>query len=128
MPITPSGGGSGVNFSTLVYGPAFDMFARPVTFYPYVSQPAGGSYLARGIFSTRSLDVVGLDGAIFSDQQTILDIREVEFSVLPLQLDRCYIGPADAGPAEGEFEITNASTNGGGETTLVLRKWLPPAP
>lgn len=122
------GSGSGVNFSTLVYLPAFDLFARPVTFYPYASQPSGGSYVGRGIFSTRSLDIVGLDGAVLSDQQTILDIREVEFAVLPQQFDRLTIDAADAGPALGEFEITNASTNGGGETTLVLRKWLPPAP
>lgn len=118
--------GGGVDFSTLVYGPAFDMFARPVTFYPYASQPGAPGYPARGIFSTRQLDIVGLDGAIFSDQQTILDIREVEFAILPQQQDRCYIGVANAGPAQGEFEITDANTNGGGETTLVLRKWSSP--
>ena len=121
-------GTGGVNFSTLVYLPAFDMFARPVTFYPYVSQSAGSAYLARGIYSTRALDIVGLDGAITTDQQTILDIREIEFSVLPEQLDRCIIDAADAGPALGEFEIVSATSNGGGETTLVLRKWLPSAP
>jgi len=122
------GEGGGVNFSALVYSPNYDMFARPVTFYPYASQPGGGAYLGRGIFSTRALDVIGLDGALLSDQQTILDIREVEFPVLPQQMDRLVIDAADAGPAEGEFEVTNTSTNGGGETTLVLRRWLPPAP
>ena len=122
------GEGGGVNFSTLVYGPAYDMFARRVTFYPYHSQPGGPSFAGRGIFGTRALAIVGLDGAVLSDQQTILDIREVEFAVLPQQFDRLYIDAADEGPALGEFEITDASTNGGGETTLVLRKWLPPTP
>lgn len=120
------GAGGGVNFSTLVYGPCFDLFARPVTFYPYASQPAGASYAGRGIYDTRALDVQGLDGSIYSDQQTILDIREVEFAVLPLQGDHVTIGPADAGPDLGEFEIIDVSTNGGGETTCVLRKWVGP--
>ena len=120
--------GGGVNFSTLVYGPAFDMFARPVTFYPYASHPSGSAFVGRGIYDTRKLDVVGLDGAIFADQQTILDIREVEFAVLPQQNDRLTIDAADNGPALGEFEVTNASSNGGGEMTLILRLWLPAEP
>jgi len=120
--------GTGVNFSTLVYSPAFDLFARPVTFYPYVSQPNAPAYNGRGIFDTRAIDVQTEDGAIYSDQQTILDIREIEFAVLPQQNDRLFIGAADAGPALGEFEITDADTNGGGEITLTLRKWLPAAP
>jgi len=120
--------GGGVNFSTLVYKPAFDLFARPVTFYPYVSQPGVMWYAARGIYDTRPVDVQAMDGSIYSDQQTILDIREIEFAVLPLQGDRCSIDAADADPALGEFEIIDTDTNGGGETTLTLRKWLPPAP
>jgi hypothetical protein len=120
--------GGGVDFSTLVYGPAFDMFARPVTFYPYVSQSSGASFAGRGIYDTDELEVMTLDGAVFSDQQTILYVREVEFSVLPQQGDRIYIDEADAGPALGEFEITDAHANGGGETKCILRKWLPPAP
>ena len=122
------GEGGGVNFSTLVYLPAYDLFARPVTFFPYASQPAAASYLGRGIYTTRALRIVGMDGAVLTDQETILDIREVEFTVLPQQFDRLTIGPADEGPALGEFEVVSATTNGGGETTLVLRKWLPAAP
>lgn len=120
--------GSGVDFSTLVYGPAFDMFARPVTFYPLVSQFGAPSFLGRGIYDTDELEVATLDGAIYSDQQTILYIREVEFGVLPQQGDRLYIDEADAGPELGEFEITDAHANGGGETKCLLRKWEPPAP
>ena len=118
----------GVNFSTLVYLPSFDLFARPVTFYPYSSQPAVASYVGRGIYDTRMLNIVGLDGAVFTDQETILDIREVEFSILPQQNDRLTIDAADAGPALGEFEIVSSTSTGGGETTLVMRKWLPPTP
>jgi hypothetical protein len=112
-----------VNFSTLVYLPNYDMFARPVVFTPLASQPGVPSYSARGIYDTRGIDVQAEDGSIVSDQQTILDILEVEFGVLPAQLDLVAI-PADpdAGRDLGTFEIINAETNGGGETTLVIRK------
>jgi len=118
----------GVNYATLIYAPAFDMFAGPVTFFPYASRPGVEPYGGRGIFDTRALSIVGEDGAIFSDQETILDILEIEFGVLPQQSDHVVIEADGAKPAQGRFEVVNASTNGGGETTLVLRKWLGPAP
>jgi hypothetical protein len=122
------GGGGGVNFSTLVYLPAYDLFARPVTFFPYASQPGAGAFPGRGIYNTRALTVEALDGAIFSDQETILDVREAEFGVLPQQGDQLYIPAADNGPDLGRFEVQNSASNGGGETTLVIRKWAVPAP
>jgi len=118
----------GVNYATLIYAPAFDMFAGPVTFIPLSSQPGAPAYDGRGIFDTRMLNIVGEDGAIFGDQETILDILEIEFGVLPQQNDHVIIEADGDKPAQGEFEIINASTNGGGETTLVLRKWLAPLP
>ena len=112
-----------VNFSTLVYLPNFDMFARPVTITPLASQPGMPAYSTRGIYDTRPIDVQAEDGSIVSDQQTILDIRDDEFSVVPDQLDRIHI-PADpeAGRDLGDFEVVNTESNGGGETTLVIRK------
>ena len=112
-----------VNFSELVYLPNFDLFARPVTITPLASRPGVPAYSARGIFGTRPVDVQTENGAIFSDQQTILDVLEAEFTVVPQQLDRVFIpGDLNAGPELGEFEVTDADTNGGGETTLALRK------
>jgi hypothetical protein len=122
------GGGGGINFSLMPYLPAYEMFARPVTFYPYVSQPTAAAYPGRGIYTSRMIQMALLDGSMLIDQQTILDIREVEFTILPQQLDRLTIGVANAGPDLGEFEIVSTSSNGGGETTLVLRKWLPELP
>lgn len=112
-----------VNFSTLVYLPNYDMFARPVIINPLASQPGVPPYQNRGIVGTRDIDVSAMDGSIYSDQQTILDIREAEYAVLPQQLDRVTI-PADieGGPAWGEYEIIDTSTNGGGEMTLGIRK------
>ena len=68
----------GVDFSTLVYLPNFDMFARPITVTPLASQPGMPAYGARGIFDTRPIDVQAEDGSIVSDQQTILDVRDAE--------------------------------------------------
>jgi len=112
-----------INFSTLVYLPNYDTFARAITVTPLASQPGAPAYQSRGIYDTRPVDVAGMDGVIVSDQQTILDIREAEFTVIPDQLDRIYIGPdPDAGPALGDFEVVDADSNGGGETTLTLRR------
>jgi hypothetical protein len=112
----------GLNYSTLVYLPSYELFARPVIIMPLASQPGMPSYGNRGIFDSGTMNVPLDDGSILSDQQTILDIRESEYGMLPVQGDLVDI-PADAGvPAEGAFEIINAWRNGGGETTLQLRR------
>jgi hypothetical protein len=119
-----------INYSTLIYTPVFEMFSRTVTFFPYVSQPGGEPYPGRGIFDTRLLNIQSEDGTVFTDQETILDILEVEFDTLPQQGDHIFVDTdlASGVPAQGEFEILSGSTNGGGETTLILRKWLAPRP
>ena len=113
----------GVDWSTGVYLPVFDFFARPATITPLVSQPSGAPFSVRGIYDTEDLEVAAEDGSFLQSQRTIFDIREYEFQVLPAQGDRIYI-PADRGAmgALGEFEIINAWTNGGGEMTLQLRE------
>jgi hypothetical protein len=117
-----------VEFSKEVYLRTQDMFSVGCTITPLKSNPAGAAYSTRGIFTTRPVDIVGVDGSIFSDQQTIIDIRELEFPILPIQGDRINI-PVDCnGVPLGDFEIMDADTNGGGETTLVLRKLVTAKP
>ena len=117
-----------VNFSDMVYLPCFDTFARAISVTPVASQPGGTAYTARGIFDTTDIDVVALDGSIISEQRTILDIREVEFGILPSQGDRIDI-PAEGGlPDAGAWECIDSSRNGGGETTLTLRRLMPAKP
>ena len=111
----------GVAFSTNVLLPNYDFWAVDVTFTPMT----GTAYQGRGIFDTRALDVQAEDGSLFSDQETILDIREAEFPTLPKQGDRVTIPRDCNGVDQGTWEITDASTNGGGETTLVLKKYKP---
>src|SRR5262245_2154038 len=117
----------GINYIEAVYEPALDVFAREITVSPVVSQPGVLPFAARGIYDTKAVDVTGLDGSVFSDTQTILDILESEFPILPVQGDRVTVPASSAGmPACGEFEVIDADSNGGGETTLALRKYTPP--
>lgn len=112
-----------VDYSTLILLPNYDMWARPVTITPLGSQPPGAAaYTNRGIYDTRGIEVVSVEGALVSDQETILDVRESEYAVVPQQRDQIDIPAVDNIPAAGLFEVTDAWTNGGGETTLVLRK------
>jgi hypothetical protein len=111
-----------IDFSANVYTPNYAVFARQITINPLASQPNQQPYLARGIYNTVAIDVMALDGSIVSEQKTILDILDADFSVLPMQHDRITI-PADGTiPALGDFEITDSKSNGGGETTLDIRK------
>ena len=48
--------------------------------------------------------------------------------VLPVQGDQVAI-PAEGGlPDAGSWEVIDTSRNGGGETTLTLRRLMPPKP
>jgi hypothetical protein len=113
----------GIDYSTLIYLPNFDFWSRTVTFTPLASRPNAAPYNARGIFDTDEVDVQAEDGSVVTDHKTTLDIREAEFGVLPTQGDLVDI-PADTGAmgAMGQFETINVWHNGGGETTLTLRK------
>jgi hypothetical protein len=112
-----------VNLDVLLQSPIFDFWAVPVTFNPIRSQPGQPAFNGRGILNTYSIDVAGVDGSIYSDQRTILDIRESEFAVLPEQNDHLVI-PADCnGVPRGEYVIVDASSDGGGQTMLTIKKY-----
>ena len=117
-----------INFSVTNYLPCMDMFARSVMITPIASQPGAATpYYARGIFDTRGT-VIQTDAgmAVLSDQETILDIRDAEFAVVPAQGDLIDI-PAESGiPAAGTYVVTDAASNGGGETTLTIQKYEAP--
>src|SRR5262245_26552938 len=111
-----------VNLDLLLQSTIFDVWAVPVTFVPHASQPLAGSYAGRGILNTYNSDVMGMDNHIYSDQRTILDIRESEFSVLPRQKDHVII-PFDCnGAPKGEYEVTDTTSDGGGQTMLEIRQ------
>jgi hypothetical protein len=115
-----------VDFSTVLYAPNFDVWARAITVTPVVSAPGAGSYQMRGVYDTDETIIQGLDGvSIISDQKTVLDILEAEFVAngyaAPLQGDIIDI-PAEGNiPACGPFEVVDRKDNGGGEITLIIR-------
>jgi hypothetical protein len=119
-----------LNFSTLVYLPNFDIFARPIT----VTPQGGPAYSdMRGILDTDSLDVIGIDGqSVITDQKTFIDIRAAEFSSaghpIPDQGDVIGIPAVDDLDDEGDWEVVSSQSNGGGEVTLNIRKLVTPAP
>jgi hypothetical protein len=107
----------GQDFSKLVYAHGYDTFARAVNFTPKLGLPFSG----RGVYDSRSIDVQTEAGVILADQETILDIIEAEYPVMPVQGDIVDI-PADGPvPAAGQFEVIILSTNTV-ETTLTLRQ------
>jgi hypothetical protein len=111
-----------VNLDVLLQSPIFDFWAVPVTFMPLVSQPAAASYPGRGILNTYNLNVTADDGSFYSDQRTILDIRDSEFAIMPQQDDHIVI-PLDCNNVpKGEYQIIDATGDGGGQTCLTIRK------
>lgn len=114
-----------IDYASAVYSPAFDVMARKIVVTPLVSQPSMPAYNSRGVYTTQAEDLMAEENAVFSDQQTIVDIIAKEFEVLPLQGDRIFI-PADGGvPEAGLFEVMDSDDNGGGEITILLRKVVP---
>lgn len=118
-----------IDFSLMIYNPCQNLFGRAITVYPIASQPVGSDpYGARGILDTRGTAIQTEAGmVVMSDQETILDIREIEFAIVPVQGDLVDIPAEDTIPAAGMFEITDAAWNGGGEITLTLQAYKPPS-
>lgn len=114
----------GLDWSNDVYAQCQDVFGREIWITPTVSQPAAPPYQARGIYNHNRLNVVLEDGSIFSEQETVLDIRAEEFAVLPQQGDAVTIptDPLGMSAAPGDFLIISTWENGGGEISLHLRQ------
>jgi hypothetical protein len=112
-----------VNLDVLLQSPIFDFWSVPVDFVPLMSQPGAGTYTRRGILGTYLTDIQTLDGSLYSDQRTILDIRESEFSILPVQNDHVIIPQDCNGVPQGEWVIIDAASDGGGQTMLTIRKY-----
>jgi hypothetical protein len=111
-----------VDWSRQLYAATQDVYSRVIAVTPVTSQPGGAQYTARGILDIEDIDVAAMDASFVSETRVVLDIRDAEFTVVPMQGDVIDI-PADGGiPAEGQFEVVDGDPNGGGETTLTLRR------
>jgi hypothetical protein len=120
-----------VDFAADLLTANYNKWARPITVTPVASAPAAAAYQMRGIFDTEALDLLG-DDIVISSEKIILDIIEEEFigsgHALPQQGDLINIPAEGTLRALGDFEVSSASSDGGGETTLELRKWEAPVP
>jgi hypothetical protein len=122
-----------VNFSTIVYLATQDLFGRAIIITPLKSNPGGPAYTLRGIYTTNPVDIMVDQGmAMISDQRTIVDIRDREFidfgHAIPQQGDLIDVPAEGDIPAAGLFEVIDTDANGGGETTLTVRKYEAPVP
>ena len=114
-----------INMSVEVYQVCQGTFGRPATFTSKTGNSYSGSN--RGIYKSDMIDILLEDGSIFTQQQTILDIRAAEFPTLPVQDDTVAIPyePISGLPDLGSFQIIDVFHNGGGEVTLQLRAVVP---
>lgn len=118
-----------INFNDDLYLIAMNVFARPITVTPVVSQPGQPAYSNRAYFDTKETDVLTEDGALLSDSRTFIDIRMEEYAALPMQGDLIDI-PFHQGVPGGSFEVSDlaGSGNAGGMITMTLKKVVTPKP
>ena len=116
----------GVDFTTCVYLPCFNTFARSLTYYPVASQPGVAGFVARGIFDTNEVDVAAMDGSIVTTARTELDIFQPEWATYPSQGDIVDI-PWEDDVDGGVFMVADVHGfgNAGGEMTLILARYEP---
>jgi hypothetical protein len=114
----------GLDWGVLTKLPNMDLFARPITVTPV----GGASYSNRGIWHEDENDFLAEDNSVVTDHKVSIDVRDVEFAVVPRQGDVIDI-PADGTvPAEGTFTVLSAHGDGGGMTNLILQQFVTVAP
>lgn len=109
----------GIDFSAAVLAPNMEVFAISVSIDPVKSQPGAQPYPARGIVTSRSMDVALENGEVVSSNQTTLGIRGIEYSVLPMRGDGCTIND---GPQAGTYWIADITPDRQGKYDLLLRQ------
>jgi hypothetical protein len=109
-----------LDFSSLVLRACMDTFARPVTITPLASQPSAPAYTGRGIWSSKPVDVQTESGILSSQIQT-LDLRAVEFPVLPQPGDKVLVDAFGSLPRIGLCLIEDTDDDGQGGIVLSLK-------
>jgi hypothetical protein len=111
-----------IDFDALVLGPCQDIFSRPVTVTPVVSQPAAATFAARGIWKAPTANVGLEDGAIMVSQDLVLGVRLADFPVAPVEGDHIEIDAYLSLPRVGVCTIDRVNDDGIGDAHLVLKK------
>ena len=121
-----------INFSNLVLAPCFDTFGVNVTIDPIASRPGDPPYRARVIYTTKHLDVQSIDGAILSDQLTVLGFRFDDFEgPTPIALDVITVDDNAMlahGVPPGRYIIDDVNIDGQGGVVIGFHKVEPDYP
>lgn len=110
-----------VDFDALVHQPLQDIFGRPVTFRPIVSQPGAPNVQISGIFDRHHqvvLDEIAANEMAAAGHSTtapVLTIRLSALAVPPAQDDEVTIGSET-------FLVWDIQPDGEGDADLVLRQ------
>ena len=115
-----------IDFDATVIAAGQDAFARPIVVTPLRSMPAPHTpYPARGVWSSRDVDIPLEDGGILSGQRPTLSIRVSEFVAQPPpgQGDLIAIPAYMTTPDLGSFIIEDGDDDGQGATLLTLKEY-----
>ena len=107
----------GLDFASLVLGPAMAVFADPIALTPTVSQPGALAYPARGVFAVKQVTIRTEEG-LFTDQQPTLGISLADYPVPPKQGDSLV----RAGIA---WVVWDIQPDGQGGADIVLKETAP---
>ena len=111
-----------IDFAALALAPGITAFARPVMIQPARSQPGEAAYPARGVWSSRQVEVQTEDGRILNTRVITLGIMLSEFPVAPKTRDHVDVPAAGFYTAEGRHWIEDIDLDGQGGASLTLKK------
>lgn len=114
-----------IDFAALALGPGIAAFARPIRFTPERSQRGAPAYAARGVWTSRNVEVPTEDGRILNTRVLTLGVRLSEFAVTPKTRDLVEIPAAGSLPAEGQLWIEDIDLDGQGGATFTLKRGAP---
>ncbi|MCJ2067757.1 hypothetical protein MKK75_02870 [Methylobacterium sp. J-030] len=115
-----------IDFAALALGPGIDAFARPISVCPVRSQPGKPAYPARGVWSSRNLDVATEDNRLLNSRTLTLGIRLSEFAIPPKTRDIIDVPAYLSLPTENTLWIDDIDLDGQGGATLFLKRGVPP--
>lgn len=110
-----------IDFDAIVLNPLENIFSIVCKFTFSQSRPNAPTFICRGIYSKRDLDVEMQDGTIFSDHEVALGIRKRDFDIVPDIGDQVEIIDRRHPAFGAKYWIGDSDDDGQGGATLLLR-------
>ena len=104
----------GIDWSDLVLGPLEDTFAVPITVTPTKSLPGQSTYAARGIWTSRTVEIPMDDGTVIRSNDMSVGIRIAEFPALPAKNDGLSVNGSN-------YTIYDVQLDGQGGAKLIVK-------